>query len=220
MVKVVVMDGGGVVLSAVPNPMLKELAKRYDDPQVKHMIESAHTRNPHAWSKIKTDKNCTEEEYWKLLLEGIAIRESCEELGLMVRESIKVFDDILQVAKDLKNQGVIVGMLTNHANDWIAYVTKKFKLHQVFDPKMLVVSQELGCDKPSQLVYEKLYQRICDHAGHQIEKFEIVFIDDKKTNVVAAQEFGFLGFQFNNLKETAEDMRKRLEGLASNSKVI
>lgn len=67
----------------------------------------------------------------------------------MLEESINVYEDVFEICKNIRAQGIRTGILSNHASNWFAYLVKKYKLADVFDEKKLIlVSQEIGIDKP------------------------------------------------------------------------
>lgn len=46
--------------------------------------------------------------------------------------------------------------------------------------------------------------------GKDLKKEEIIFVDDKKSNVEAAIKFGLKGIQFDHLKESGADLKAKL----------
>eukprot|EP01114_Cavostelium_apophysatum_P015480 TRINITY_DN4217_c0_g1_i1.p1 TRINITY_DN4217_c0_g1~~TRINITY_DN4217_c0_g1_i1.p1 ORF type:complete len:222 (-),score=62.43 TRINITY_DN4217_c0_g1_i1:49-714(-) len=211
-IKVLFVDGGGVLLSAVPNPMLRELAKRY--PEYKETIETAHSRNPKPWHNIKLRKDYTEEQFWHDLLEEVQIKESAEELGLMLRDSIQLYQDVYDICAAVRQNGILTGILSNHGTGWVDYVVEKYGLGATFDKDMVLVSQAIGYDKPDVEVYEALWnatlKKLETTGGGQISKDQVVFVDDKLANVEAANKFGLRGVQFDHLKETGDDLKRKL----------
>eukprot|EP01119_Soliformovum_irregulare_P000075 TRINITY_DN10058_c0_g1_i2.p1 TRINITY_DN10058_c0_g1~~TRINITY_DN10058_c0_g1_i2.p1 ORF type:complete len:141 (-),score=32.57 TRINITY_DN10058_c0_g1_i2:296-682(-) len=128
------MDGGGVLCTAVPTPMLKVLAQNYPENQ-REKIEKAHRNHPEAWKHFKTDPACSEEMYWKELLQDSDIKESTEKLGEMLRDSIRCHTKVLGLARRCKESGLAVGILSNHSSVWFSSIVKKFELDKVFTTK-------------------------------------------------------------------------------------
>jgi len=209
-IRVVAVDGGGVLCGAVPEPMLKMIASRYP-PDVAKTIIGLHKANPAAWNRVKADINFSEAEYYNTLFKGAPIKETPEEIGVVLRESLDVFSDIFDMLKDIKSKGMDVGIVTNHTTWWFDYIIKKWNLLSVLKRDMILVSQEINCYKPMPEIYQCLYDRILANVGKDVQKNEVVFVDDKEENVKAAIHFGFAGITFNRHKQPASLLRQQLK---------
>ena len=128
----------------------------------------------------------------------------------MLRDSIDVYTDVLDICSRAQLKGITPGILSNHASCWLMYVVNKHHLEKTFDNEMIAVSQEIGYDKPSKEVYDALYEKIVRHMGSGMAKSQIVFVDDKLPNVVAANEFGFRGIHFDHLEQEGKVLEKKL----------
>ena len=94
---------------------------------------------------------------------------------------------------------------------WFQHVVKKYHLDDTFQKEMILVSQEIKCDKPSQEVYEALCKSVHSAVGNHIQKNQILFIDDKKENVEAAKRFGLYGITFDRLRQPASELIQELK---------
>ena len=71
--------------------------------------------------------------------------------------------------------------------------------YKYFDPMM--VSEEIGVKKPDRRAYEIAIERI------SMQPEECVFVDNRKVNVAAAEEFGMKGIHFKNAKQLKKDLK-------------
>jgi len=74
-----------------------------------------------------------------------------------------------------------IWLLSNHRSEWLLPRLDQFDLTQRFE--RILVSDQLGCAKPDQQVFAP----VLDHAA---DAGSVLFVDDQKPNVQAAQRLG------------------------------
>jgi putative hydrolase of the HAD superfamily len=107
----------------------------------------------------------------------------------------------VDLARDIKNAGFMLGILSNMPRDFLAWGRAHIPLFTGADAA--VFSCELQVVKPEPAIYAELKNRIgCDYGA-------IVFFDDLPDNISAAQELGIRAILWTG----PEDARKALRAL-------
>lgn len=106
------------------------------------------------------------------------------------------FPETMDLMKNLRRKGVNVCLLSNALPN-----LENTASHLTF-PKFTFTSFELGLLKPDPKIYETVLERL--NARPQ----EVIFIDDKETNVKAAQKLGIHGIVFE--RETISEKVKQI----------
>jgi len=207
-VKVIVVDGGGVLFGSVPVPMLRVLSKRYPE-EKRHDIETIHTVNKKAWTSVCSDRHYTVHQFWQDTLVPLGVTESSEELDKMLRESLVLDNNILSLLTNAKQQGFGIAILSNHSIQWINHFIDKFNLTHSqggpFNRDLIIASQNVGCKKPSPQIYQVLMDHIHQHISNTIQPSQVIFIDDKEENIEAAKNLGLNGFVWNRKENKIEE---------------
>jgi FMN phosphatase YigB (HAD superfamily) len=201
----VIFDVGGVLADDMHMPMLMKLAQKRDKPQ---QVERFRRAGSDAWRKIAVDSDYTEDQFWAEIIKEAGLTETVEELKAMLRcERMRPFWGPLALAERLKKRGYLVGMLSNHCREWFTELWLRFRLGDIFDGDLCVVSFQIGCTKPDWphfRPYSAIYERLHRVAG--VKKSNCVFVDDKKANVDAASAFGMDSKVFDARKDDVVEL--------------
>lgn len=202
MIKAIIFDLGGVLMTDVPlKQIAEELAKKFNLPEDKihaHLYPTEH------WNLLTLGK-ITEDEYWDDFLKVLKTREKLEvrseklkkELKKKVRSSLFPTDQTTRIIPLLKNH-YRLGILSNHSKEWSEYMKQKFELFKFFD--QLIFSCDVGFRKPDPRIYEIALESLkCDAR-------ECVFIDDKKRNTEGAENLGIKGIVFEEPAKLVKDL--------------
>jgi putative hydrolase of the HAD superfamily len=98
----------------------------------------------------------------------------------------------------LKQRGLLTAILSNMGDNVLASVEREFDWIHRFD--LLVWSFQLGIAKPDPAIYRHTLAKL----GLQPE--EALFIDDKLTNIEAAQALGMQAIQFSSVDRLRDDL--------------
>lgn len=122
------------------------------------------------------------------------------ELSIIRQESIEPTAELIA---DLKKAGYRLYVLSNMSREFIAYLRGQ-DVYSHFEGE--VVSCEEGVVKPMPKIYEILLSRF------ELDPAETLFIDDRKENIEAAQEFGIGTFHFDREDpvSSCRELRERL----------
>lgn len=133
------------------------------------------------------------------------MNETVEELKKLLRESVFCYKEILDVAIKLKNEGHIIGIMSNHSVEWFDFIFENFEFSKFVSPLLVIVSQKVNVDKPNKGIMMKLEEAILK-SYPDFQRKNLIFIDDKKVNVDSAIDFGFNSFVFNSKKQSANEL--------------
>ena len=112
----------------------------------------------------------------------------------------KFNDGMLQVVSELKAAGYKVPVISNATHENIR-ANKKFGTYAHFH-EPLVLSAEVGFDKPDRRIFELAAERM------DLKPEECVFVDDNPRNTAAAQELGFNVVVFKNARQLRKDLKR------------
>ncbi|MFH1623454.1 MAG: HAD family phosphatase [Candidatus Aenigmatarchaeota archaeon] len=113
----------------------------------------------------------------------------------------KFNDGMLEIIGELKAAGYKLPVLSNATHENI-HANRRFGTYDHFHPHPLILSADVGLDKPDRRIFELAARRI----GLRPE--QCVFVDDKKRNVDAARQVGFNAIVFKNAKQLRKDLKK------------
>jgi len=118
----------------------------------------------------------TESAFWQ----GIA-QPNNPQLREQFLNSFVLDEDLAHVVGEL-SKDYTLAILSNLSKDWAKVLINKFRFKQTFAP--IVISGEVGCEKPSRRIYEILIEQSRLPAEH------IIFIDDRLENLATAHALG------------------------------
>jgi len=147
------------------------------------------------FNKIKSKFNDTlcslfeskidEGEFWNIVLgPDNDIDKKIISKTFLKKSSIN--EKFLAFAKSLKNDGHLIGILSNLTPETSMCIDK----NQLKDFDYHFYSNSLKMSKPN----NEIYQHVCDH----ISSKNILFIDDKQENLNAAESYGIDTILFNS----------------------
>jgi putative hydrolase of the HAD superfamily len=114
----------------------------------------------------------------------------------------RVNDDMLHLARQLKEAGIRIAILSNMQTDMLKVMRAKFDWLPEFDVQMY--SCENGLVKPDTNSYLECARRLGVEPAHAL------FLDDKKKNVIGAQNIGMHAMLFDG---AVIDVEKKLNEL-------
>ena len=110
----------------------------------------------------------------------------------------------IKTIQSLKKQGYQLYILSNMGEKSLNYIQKKyFNIFMLFDGVVTATEKDGYIKKPQ----PEMYQKYLDKFGHDPKK--IVFIDDKKQNLIAAEKFGMQTIHFTSSKNLLRKLNKR-----------
>ncbi|MBS4163835.1 Uncharacterized protein PRO82_001141 [Candidatus Protochlamydia amoebophila] len=195
-IKVIAFDFGGVIAksdrSEVNQFLAKELGITEEEADELQNNLKSYSRN-----------GGIEQEFWDQYThsKGITLPANWNELFDQVRfKSIKEIPGSIQIVKELHKLGYQTALLSNVRMNQ-ARLKRQLGFYDLFHPVLL--SFEIGARKPESQSYQILLDQL------QVFPQQLLFIDNKDSNVAAAKSMGMDGIVFINAKQLTEELRKR-----------
>ncbi len=142
-----------------------------------------------------------EQEFWRRVHNNYGIRPVSHEenmLGRAFSEAIKPHTPILELAKELGENGIKLAILSNTIEPH-AKALREAGIYDGFD--YVLLSHELGMRKPDQAIYERTLETL------QVEPQATIFVDDDPANVDAAEMLGMNGVVYTDAERVIERIR-------------
>lgn len=111
----------------------------------------------------------------------------------------KTDKELIKYIKGLRQKGVVCILATNNEKYRFEYMMGKMGLKNVFDKTY--ASAHLGHKKPKQEFFAKIFKEL-----KNINKNEILFVDDSKENIKGAKKFGI----HTELYDSIQNLKKKL----------
>jgi putative hydrolase of the HAD superfamily len=203
MIKAVIFDLGGVLMTDVP---LKQIAEELSEnsPLSEEEIH-AHLYPTEHWNLLTLGK-ITENEYWDTFLQATRINADKKRLRDKVRSSLHPLKHAAATIRSMKNRYKLA-ILSNHAKEWSEYMKQKFDLFQSFNP--IIFSCDVGLRKPDLKIYEITLEKLKGDVQGPTVRFtpeECILVDDKKRNTDAAEKLGIKGIVFEGSSKLLEEL--------------
>lgn len=200
MIKAGIFDIGGVLHKRVNEHIFSDIDKTLqisEDTRKEYWDECAH--------KLSIGK-ISELEFWHEFIKSTHAKGKLPKQSLLLREyknHFEIFRDIMQMVKELKNNGYKVAALSDTNSIHSGY-NKKMGIYKVFPIKVL--SHEVGMVKPNPEIYLYTLQKL------GVAPQEAFFTDDLQKNIDAANKLGIHGILFTS----ATKLRNKLQDLGVN----
>lgn len=180
MIKALVFDLGNVVLTNdYPYNTPEELKEFCDYFGV--TMDNSYSGFWSAFPDFVLNK-CSEDEFWKrMLYSAHAKKEDIEHAKKLYRKNQKEIESMLTLLSKLK-KNFSLAALSTIPSEWLEFKRKKFNLDSYFEH--IVSSGEYRIQKPDPEIYRKIIGKM------NLKPSEMVFIDDKESNLLPAQDLG------------------------------
>ena len=142
-------------------------------------------------------KVATAAEYWaKVAGRELTDNELTELIAMDDSQWTRVNDDMLHLARQLKEAGIKIAILSNMQTDMLKVMRAKFQWLPEFDEQMY--SCENGLVKPDPEAYQECARRL------GVEPVQALFFDDKEKNIQGALKTGMHAMLFDGVVADAE----------------
>ena len=194
-IKNIVFDLGGVVFARDPRKFEREFIEFFSYIMLPEM--------PHFWEEY--DRGVST---YQSVINDLAEYNNCDrELAEHnLRRSIVTQEEIpatKSLIRDLKSAKYNLYVLSNMSLDFIEFLKTK-EVYKYFDGEVVSCYEKVV--KPDAEIYKILIDR------YSLNVDQTLFIDDRKSNVEAAQKEGVEGYHFNarNPESSCDELRKML----------
>jgi 2-haloacid dehalogenase len=110
------------------------------------------------------------------------------------------FDEVIEVAKNLKQAGYKIYLLTNSSAEKFEIAKQKYNFLEMFDD--MIISGEHKLLKPDPAIYHFTLNRI------NYKATECIFIDDSLPNIESAKALGFYTIHFQSPTQLKQELKK------------
>ena len=184
-VEAVVFDWGGVI-TIPPGPVIEKLYKEVDIDQKKLRTRRAEYRDD------DPDSQFAKLERGELSLDAYLTWSHSDLPGAeaiwdptsphFLFSHLKVVPEVVNRISQLRQRGLITGLLTNNVAEAWPMVTEALDVEKLFD--VVVNSAFVGMRKPEERIYTHLLEELA------MEPENVLFLDDNRLNVDAARARG------------------------------
>lgn len=196
MIKNIVFDFGGVLLTEDNSWLLIDKTRKLLGVDTKHLKEAWNF----AWPDARSGK-INEDEFFKKFLQYLtndSRPDLVSKLKSIYRKRSEGLDTLELLPKLRRNYKLFV--LTNAAKDWLQFKIDEFNLKGYFD--LIISSCGEGVAKPNKEFFLILIKK------GKIDQKETLFIDNFERNIKPARELGFQTILFKNKKQMIQEMEK------------
>ena len=142
-----------------------------------------------------------ETEFWRLMIAKFDWPFSIRDLQEIVRRNFKVVPGTIEIVKDLKKHGFVLGVLSVHSREWVKHLESLHEYECLFD--YLGYSFQSGICKPDPRAFISVASAL------QCQPHECLFIDDMSKNIMAAEALGFHTHHFSSSEKLRYDLVNR-----------
>ncbi len=193
MIKNVVFDAGGVIVSWNPADVLEKfVSDKFKHPALRELVFDSRE-----WREMDAGQHTNAETREILAAKAGALEGEVRALMDGWMSCIPPKEDTLALMRELKERGVGVYILSNWC-DTFYEAPQLCAAVEIADGAL--VSSEEKLAKPD----ERIYARLCEKFS--LNKEECLFTDDMPTNVAAAESCGMRGFLFTSAAALREEL--------------
>ena len=196
MVKAIIFDLGGVLVSDVFTILDKTLAKEAGvNPRDIYSIRRTH------WTEYELGR-ITGVEFMSRILDALDLSSDPSEMLARTLSLIEADEEMIGLVAKLKSSGKFkLGVISNNSKEWSQYSKDVLGLGKYFDS--WVVSCDLGIKKNQ----KEIYLAAAKSLGLALE--ECLFIDNKVSNVEGARSAGMQALHFSGKDALVKQLKDR-----------
>jgi putative hydrolase of the HAD superfamily len=152
-----------------------------------------------AWDQLQTGR-IFENQYWTAVRQAAGWNVPNSYLRQAVRQNFREIEAVRPQIVDLRRRGYKLGLVSNHAREWIEWLEQQFRFQQLFDDH--VYSFQVGMVKPDRAIYALALRRL------GVAPESTLVIDDDPENLLSANVLGCQVLQFITAHQLATDLRR------------
>lgn len=118
------------------------------------------------------------------------------------KNGYKINTELIEIIKILKSKDYKIGLLSNYGLE-LRDKLKKDDIYDLFDT--IIVSSEVGCQKPDQEIFEILFTNL------GVKPEEVIFTDDAPKSLEKADVIGYFPILYKDNESFKTELEKILE---------
>lgn len=142
----------------------------------------------------------TEDEYWKSVIKKNSWDIPISHLKKAARKNFTEIKGTRKIIEELKQSGYKLGLLSNHAKEWIVYCETTYKYHNLFHE--VLYSYEVSFSKPDKNIFFLMLKKL------NVKPEECLFIDDYIKNIESAKQLGIETIHFTSPDKLKKQLRE------------
>lgn len=197
MIKYIIFDLGGVIVESGTSKAITTISQKYNISQDR--VGDYLRENSPDGAKYRTSE-ITKEEFWKRALASWEKTINPDELNSIWISGYAVKNGMIPLLQVLKNNGYVLGVLSNTVEDRYQHISDQVGIPQFFTAT--VVSFKDHVLKPD----KKAFQLIMERLNIKDPK-ETVYIDDKEIHASMARSLGMNAIVCKDASRLEKDLR-------------
>ncbi|MBI2029234.1 HAD family phosphatase [Candidatus Gottesmanbacteria bacterium] len=197
MIKYIIFDLGGVIVESGTTLAYQKIGSLLNltKEQIReYLAESSPTGGAYRKGEI------TKEEFWKKTLTGWGKKYDWTKLNDIWVSGYSIKDGMIPLLQKLKNNGYVLGILSNTVEDRFIYIDKQVHFSKYFQASVASFKDHLL--KPD----KRAFQLIMKGLNIKNPK-ETVYIDDKEIHANVAKRLGMHAIVCLNAQQLTSDLR-------------
>ena len=205
MIKLIVMDLGGVYFTSATHTLVDEVAQIVSAP--KQRINEIFSCSPSKEGLAYRQGKYTRDEFWELAMKELGIKhDMIFHLEKLWFDAYLPKPEMQKLVRRLRKHYTLM-VFSGNFKARIEYLNKEYHLKKEFDD--FLYSYDTGCSKGDSHFYKHLIKKL---DKHHVRPEEALFIDDHQKFLDKAKSFGIKTLLF----ETPEKLEKDLKAMEIN----
>lgn len=194
MIKVILFDFTGVVVTGGHKKLCKILAEKYHLP-AEEIYEVLYTKYFNSFAENKISEQVAYEEPIKIF----SFKETWQELAEMYLRTHVINPPMVEYIGELKKKYKCV-LLTKNIKRYLAWEREKFGLDALFDD--IINTQEINLPKASVETLNYVFDRF------QVKPPEVLYVDDQESNLTDAKKLSVHTVFYQTFEQVKSEFEK------------
>ena len=189
MVKAIIFDLAGVIVD------ISGISKGYQDLCEEHNkpVEKPWRKFREEWNKTKVDEmSC--DDFYKIIANELGV--SSEDIKNVFMDGIKINEEVKSLILELK-ENYKIGILSNTTKD---ILNKDLELWDFREVAEVVTSCDDKVKKPDLEAVDLILEKL------NVEKEDVIFVDDKEDTVNKYNEYGVKSIKFEDCEQLTKEL--------------
>jgi len=196
MIKLILFDLGGVVFTNGTKKFIRIISDRY-----RKTVEEVSGVIDGEIGTLYREAKIDRDEFWRRVIDRLGLTQTADELELEWISGYELIRGTKEIIDKLKSN-YQVWYLSDNVKERVDGLEKAFGFLNWFDGGLF--SHEVGARKPSPEIYKMVLEKTGVEAG------EIIFIDDKESSLIPAEELGMHTLLFESPEKLTSDLSRVL----------
>jgi len=207
MIKLIILDCYGLVLSSGYPDTAKALAKKYGSPRLRSGVAGGKWRDFQKimykkYFNLAATRKISQKEAWQKTVEHFKLPLTWQELRDLHYRLFKIDNRVVKLNQELYQKGYKTLLLSKNTRSQFADTCGRFGLKKKF--KNVINTWELGLPKASAATLKEIMKRFT------VKTSEVVYADDQQDNLADAKKMGIKTILVKNFRQFKNELNKCL----------